>query len=269
MEESGFGCIPRLHLVVGIVGLGVPVEFRRILRPRRIEADILVARHRAWRSMSALGGGRAHFPPALALVTVFVVDDIAGLGHQRPGPAHAVVAIITVILQFVADQKPARGTVMKVDPKHILAVRDVETQVGRLLQECVSPVFQHAGNSPAPDQVARMALAVVVDGLVPVLEHELMAADALAPPKGPLVVPAELVAADRERPPWTGPMPGGAGPASVRAWVWQQLPLPPLSRTVSPAASARAEPGEEKCRQNYRTTSRAAARRCLIAGHLC
>jgi hypothetical protein len=183
-------------------------------------------------------GSRAHLPPALAAVVVLVVDHIAGLLQHRAGPAHAVVAVVAVVLQPVPEEETARRTVVKVDAEHVLAMRDVEPEVRRLLQQRVPPVLEHAGNALVADEVARMPLAVVVDRLVPVLAHQRMAADALQPAEGPLVVGAEIVAADHDRASLMAAIScGGNAAAAGRrcagrrrcrpAAAWSGRPLPP------------------------------------------
>lgn len=71
-------------------------------RPVIVQAHVGVTRKRAW-SAGGRGIGRtADLPPALAAVVVLVVDDKAGLFHQRSNPAQAVVAVVGVLLQSIA-----------------------------------------------------------------------------------------------------------------------------------------------------------------------
>ena len=50
------------------------------------------------------------------------------LAEHRAGPAHAVVAVVPVVLQAVAQQEAARRAVVEVDAENVGAVRDVEAE---------------------------------------------------------------------------------------------------------------------------------------------
>ena len=82
---------------------------------------------------------------------------------------------------------------MHVNADDIVLMGDGETS--GFIVERVSPVFLHACNAMADDQITRMRLRVAVDRRIPIFAHQWLAALLAQPLESPLVVSAEIVAA--------------------------------------------------------------------------
>lgn len=119
-------------------------------------------------------GGAAHFPPALAAVVVGMVDDESGFLHEGADPADAVVAVVGVLLQAVLDEEAFGGAGVHVDAEDILFCGG--GPVTAFFSQGVAPVFLHAFEPFADDEGGGVALGVFVNGLMPVVAHQLMAA---------------------------------------------------------------------------------------------
>jgi hypothetical protein len=92
----------------------------------------------------------------LAAVIVLVVDHESGALHQRPDPPHAVVAVIVVLLEAVANEEALGRAVVHINPKHARRARSV---VGRpFFAERVPPVFGHAVKAFLQDERCRVRL---------------------------------------------------------------------------------------------------------------
>lgn len=162
--------------------------------PVIVQAHVDVTGKRAW-----CAGGRGirrttNLPPALAAVVVLMAHHKTGLLHQRPDPAQAVVAVVRVALQAVADQEALGRTMVHVDAEDV--VPPCHLPLASLLAQGVSPVFIHAIKALCRNQRGGMTLGVLMNRLVPVTAHQIVTALLMQPLEGPLVMPAEVVDAD-------------------------------------------------------------------------
>jgi hypothetical protein len=137
--------------------------------PIRAEADIGFAGELADGAGGAEVGGAAHFPPALAAMVVGVIDDEAGLFHEWADPAHAVVAIVRVLLEAVLDEETFGGAGVHVYAEDILLRGG--GPVATFFGQGVAPVFLHAFEALANDEGGGVALGVFINGLMPVVAH--------------------------------------------------------------------------------------------------
>ena len=127
----------------------------------------------------------------LPIKTVIVPADKAGAAEQGADPAQAVVAIVVVLLQGVADQEALGGALVHVDP--VDGVAGCAVIPGGFVFEGMAPVLDHARNALGQDQLGRVTLRVLRDGLVPVLADQRLASRSAQPFKGPFVMSAEIV----------------------------------------------------------------------------
>src|SRR5262245_18148745 len=94
-------------LVIAVRGPRVYIE-RICFLPVRSQSHVVFPAERRWGAWRCLVVGPPHFPPALAAVIVLVVDHEAGLLHHRSDPAHAVVTVVAVLHETVANEEALR-----------------------------------------------------------------------------------------------------------------------------------------------------------------
>src|SRR5437762_2735258 len=108
-------------LMTAIVAAGYPTHCvgHRFSQPRddfpvRTQTHVLLTAQLT----NATRGARIvllpHLPPALTAMVVLVVNDEAGVFHQRPDPADAVIAIVAVLHEAVADEEALRRAVVHI-----------------------------------------------------------------------------------------------------------------------------------------------------------
>ncbi len=93
-------------------------------------AHIKVSRDNSRRIRRARVIRATEFPPALATVIVLVIHHKTRFAHHWPDPAHAVIAIVAILFEAVAQEKSLRRAVVHVDAKHIRGERR-EDPLGR------------------------------------------------------------------------------------------------------------------------------------------
>ena len=126
-----------------------------------------------------------------------MIDTKAGLLKHRPNPGDAVVAVVSVLLKVVFDQKSLGGTIVHVASHCGQVLRHVIGLFGRLLRQGMPPVFHHAFESLALNQLRGMSLRVLGDGIGPIFLKKLLAADGFQPGKCPLVMCTEVVCSNQ------------------------------------------------------------------------
>src|SRR6185295_20142435 len=97
-----------------IRAVGARVSVHGLFRgpPIRFQPYVMLLRHLTGSTRLRAIGFAAHFPPALAAMVVLMVNGKPGPSEHRPDPADAVVAIIGMLLQAVAQEKPFGRTIV-------------------------------------------------------------------------------------------------------------------------------------------------------------
>ena len=130
--------------VVGVIGSEKDV-WRFRLFPVAIQSNVVCTAKFTNRTRRRSVGSATNFPPALTAMVVLVIDREASLFHHRTNPSHAMVAIIVILRETVANEKSFRRTSMHINTKDALGRRRMVSS--SLVFQSMAPIFFHAWNT--------------------------------------------------------------------------------------------------------------------------